>query len=125
VCPYHGDCWEGLASGPAIAARWGRPGADLAGEPAVWELEAHYLALGLVSVACVLSPQRILLGGGVAQQPGLVPLVRAKVGALLNGYIPRTDEVEDYVAPPALGTRAGVLGAIALAQEGEVWRAST
>ena len=117
VCPYHGDCWEGLASGPAIAARWGRPAAELSGEAAVWELEAHYLALGLVSVACVLSPQRILLGGGVAQQPGLLALVRAKFVALLNGYVARVDEIADYVSAPALGTRAGVLGAIALAQE--------
>jgi fructokinase len=116
VCPYHGDCWEGLASGRAIEARWGRPAVELGGEEAVWELEAHYLALGLVSVTCVLSPQRIVLGGGVPKHPGLVPLVRRKISSLLNGYLDRAEQVEDYVVAPALGTRAGVLGAIALAQ---------
>lgn len=116
VCPYHGDCWEGLASGRAIEARWGRPPTELGDEGAVWELQAHYLALGLVSVICVLSPERIVLGGGVMEQPGLLPLVGRKISALLNGYLGRTDEVEDYVARPALGSRAGVLGAIALAR---------
>jgi fructokinase len=116
VCPYHGDCWEGLASGRAIEARWGRPAVELGAEEAVWELEARYLALGLVSVTCVLSPQRIVLGGGVPKQPGLLPLVRGKITALLNGYLDRAEQVEDYVVAPGLGTRAGVLGAIALAQ---------
>ncbi len=79
VCPYHGDCWEGLASGRAIEARWGRPAAELDGDDAVWMLQAHYLALGLVSVICVLSPERILLGGGVMRRPGLLPLVHREV----------------------------------------------
>jgi fructokinase len=117
VCPYHGDCWEGLASGPAIEARWGRPAAELdAGHPA-WELEAHYLALGLVAAICVLSPERIVLGGGVANAPGLLPLVRREIGSLLNGYIANEAvAADDYVTPPALGPRSGVLGAIALAE---------
>jgi fructokinase len=116
ICPYHGDCWEGLASGRAIEARWGRTAAELDGDKAVWELQAQYLALGLVSVTCVLSPERIVLGGGVMTQSGLLPLVRRKISGLLNKYLARVDEVEDYVAQPALGSRAGVLGAIALAQ---------
>jgi len=119
VCPYHGDCWEGLASGRAIEARWGQPAASLEGDPAVWELEARYLALGLVSVMCVLSPERIVIGGGVAHHDGLLALVRRDVLALMNGYLEASavgDEIEDYITLPGLGTRAGVLGAIALAE---------
>ena len=119
VCPYHGDCWEGLASGRAIEARWGKPAEELDDEPAVWELEAHYLALGLVSVMCVLSPERIVVGGGVARRDALLPLVRREVLSLMNGYLDSTvvrDRISDYITPPALGARAGVLGAIALAE---------
>jgi len=119
VCPYHGDCWEGLASGRAIEARWGRPAEELEGKPAVWELEARYLALGLVCVICVLSPERIILGGGVMRCDGLLPLVRREVLALLNGYLDSSavrDGLADYITLPALGPRAGVLGAIALAE---------
>jgi len=118
VCPYHGDCWEGLASGRAIEARWGQPAASLDGDRAVWELEARYLALGLVSVMCVLSPERIVIGGGVTQHDGLLGLVRRDVVVLMNGYLDATavsDEIADYITLPGLGARAGVLGAIALA----------
>ncbi|HEY7605008.1 MAG TPA: ROK family protein [Gaiellaceae bacterium] len=108
-CPYHGDCLEGLASGPAIEARWGRPPRELAREEAVWRLEARYVALGLVNAVAVLSPERIVLGGGVLETPGLLELVRAEVEALLAGY------VATEIVPPALGPRSGVLGAIALA----------
>jgi fructokinase len=119
VCPYHGDCWEGLASGLAIAARWGRPAASLDGDQAVWELEARYLALGLVSVMCVLSPERIVVGGGVAHHDGLLTLVQRDVLALMNGYVETSavsDEIAEYITLPGLGMRAGVLGAIALAE---------
>jgi fructokinase len=120
VCPYHGDCWEGLASGRAIEARWGRQPAELHDREEVWALEARYLALGLVAVICVLSPERIVLGGGVMSQPRLLSLVHREVGALMNGYIDEaavgTDKAE-YISLPALGNRSGVLGAIALAEE--------
>ena len=119
VCPYHGDCWEGLASGRAIEARWGKPAEELDDESPVWELEAHYLALGLVSVMCVLSPERIVVGGGVARRDALLPLVQREVLSLMNGYLDSTvvrDRISDYITPPALGGRAGVLGAIALAE---------
>jgi fructokinase len=112
VCPYHGDCWEGLASGRAIEARWGSGPPD-------WELQAHYLALGLVSVTLVLSPERIVIGGGVMQVPGLVELVRREIASLLNGYLlalETEDGMRDYVTLPGLGSRSGVLGAIALAE---------
>jgi fructokinase len=117
VCPYHGDCWEGLASGRAIEARWGRP-ADEAGDEAR-QLEARYLALGLVSVICVLSPERILIGGGVMSAPGLLQLVQHEIVELLNDYLEAPalrDEISSYIRLPELDSRAGVLGAIALAE---------
>ena len=114
VCPYHGDCWEGLASGRAIEARWGRPAAELDGDDAVWTLQAHYLALGLVTVICVLSPERILLGGGVMRRPSLLPLVHREVEGLMNGY-----QETATIMLPALAPRSGVLGAIALAEARE------
>jgi fructokinase len=111
VCPYHGDCWEGLASARAIEARWSRTPQDLDGNQAVWALQSHYLALGLVSVICVLSPQRILLGGGVMSHPGLLALVQREVDRLMNGY-----QEAATIMLPALAPRSGVLGAIALAE---------
>jgi fructokinase len=119
-CPYHGDCWEGLAAGPAIEGRWKAKAEDLPPDHPAWPLEAHYLALGIVSIITVLSPQRILLGGGVMEQPQLFPLVRSRVQEQLNGYIARpeiTEAIDSYIVPPELGSRAGVLGAIALAQD--------
>jgi fructokinase len=119
VCPYHGDCWEGLASGLAIGERWGRQPEELAGHEAVWELEARYLALGVVCVICVLSPERIVLGGGVMSQPELLSLIHREVSALMNGYLDTAavgDGIASYVTLPALGSRSGALGAIALAE---------
>jgi fructokinase len=118
-CPYHGDCFEGLASGEAMRQRWGRDARDL-DEDAPWQLEAQYLALGLVNVVCALSPERIILGGGVMKQPGLLARVQERLRDLLAGYFDAPelkDEIGDFVLPPGLGDRAGVLGAIALAQE--------
>jgi len=111
VCPFHGDCFEGLASGEAMRARWGRP-AETNDDAAAWALEAEYLALGLVNVISALSPQRIILGGGVVKQPLLLPLLRTRVSELLAGYIAAPD-----IVAPALGDRAGVLGAIELARQ--------
>ena len=114
VCPYHGDCWEGHASGRAIEARCGQPAASLDGDQAAWELEARYLALGLVSVMCVLSPERIVVGGRVAHHDGLLALVRRDVLVLMNGYLEASavrDDIADYITLPGLGLRAGALGA--------------
>lgn len=119
-CPYHGDCLEGMASGPAIADRWGQPGGDLPPDHPAWDLEAHYLALALHSFICTLSPQRIIMGGGVMAQPQIFPLLRQKVQASLRGYVQHTavlEKIDSYIVPPALGAQAGVAGAIALAQE--------
>jgi fructokinase len=118
ICPYHGDCWEGLASGRAMEARWGKPPVELTDE-AAWELEAKYLALGLVSVICVLSPERVVIGGGVMNRPGLLALVQREIVALMNGYLGTAvlgDGISELVTTPALGARAGVLGALALAE---------
>jgi fructokinase len=119
ACPFHGDCLEGLASGPALLARWGVPGHTLPPDHAAWPLEARYLALALVNFICTLSPQRIVVGGGVMDQGHLFPLVRREVQALLNDYV-RAPEIlehmDEYVVPPGLGGRAGMLGALALAE---------
>jgi fructokinase len=118
-CPFHGDCLEGLASGPALLARWGRPAEELAPGHEAWTLEARYLASALVNFVCTLSAQRIVVGGGVMEQPRLLPLVRREVVAMLNGYLRAPEileRIDDYIVAPALGGRAGVLGALALAE---------
>lgn len=117
VCPYHGDCLEGLASGPAIERRWGTPAEELPAGHDAWPLEAHYLALALVNYVVTIAPERIILGGGVMHQRRLFPLVRRAVQDLLNGYIDVpaiTQNIDTYIVPPGLGDRAGVLGALAL-----------
>jgi fructokinase len=121
MCPYHGDCLEGLASGEAIRQRWGRPAPELS-DPAAWEIEAQYLAFALVNVVCLLSPQRIIIGGGVAKQPALLPMVRQRLRELLAGYLrapelTEPDAIGRYIVSPQLGGDAGVIGAIELASE--------
>lgn len=109
-CPYHGDCLEGLAAGPAIEARWGMPGHLIPDGHAAWDLEAEYLAVAIMNWTCTLSPERIVLGGGIMQREELFPKVRSLIATLLNGYLD-----SPQIVPPELGRRAGVLGAIALA----------
>ena len=119
ICPYHGDCLEGLASGPAIEQRWGQKAATLPEDHPAWDLEADYLAQALHDFICTLSPQRIILGGGIMNQAHLFPRIRTRVQRSLNAYIQSpaiSQHIETYIVPPALGGRAGVLGAIALAQ---------
>jgi fructokinase len=119
-CPYHGDCLQGLAAGPAIEARWGKPAEELPPDHPAWSLEAAYLALAVNDLICVLSPQRIILGGGVMYQRHLFPLIRREVQRLLNGYIQSPlilERIEEFIVPPGLGDRSGVLGAIALAEQ--------
>ncbi len=118
-CPFHGDCLEGLASGPAMRARWGQPAETLPDDHPAWELEAGYLALGVVNLICILSPQRVVLGGGVMQRAGLLPRIRRRVVELLSGYVQAPQiltGMDAYLVPPALGARAGVLAAIAIAE---------
>ncbi len=119
-CPYHGDCLEGLANGPAIEARWGQRGETLPFDHPAWSLEAHYLALGLANFVCTLSPQRIIMGGGVMRQEHLFPMIREEVKILLNGYVQSAAlaaDIDSFIVPPGLGGRSGVLGAIALAKQ--------
>jgi fructokinase len=118
VCPYHGDCMEGLASGPAMAARWGLPAEVLPDEHPGWDLEAKYLAYMISNLILNFSPQRVVLGGGVPQHVGLIEKIRANVYQQINGYIRSSkvlEHIDQYIVPPTLGNRAGVLGAIALA----------
>jgi fructokinase len=118
VCPFHGDCMEGLASGPAILARSGADLAHLEAADAQWEIEEDYLGQLCAQLVLMLSPQRIIMGGGVMAQPRLFPGVRQRMLHWLKGYVKRSELLDDarhYVVPPALGARAGVLGAIGVA----------
>jgi fructokinase len=120
TCPYHPSCLEGHASGPAIEGRWGTRADLLPPHHRAWELEAHYISEGLANLVCALSPQRLVLGGGVMEQEQLFALLRRKVPERLNGYIEApeiTAQCDDFIVPPGLGNRAGVLGAIALAEQ--------
>lgn len=119
ACPYHGDCLEGLAAGPAIQKRLGVRGEALSDEHPFWELEAEYLAQAVAAFILTLSPKRIILGGGIMERRSLLEGVRARVPEILNGYVQHpliTEKIAEYILPPALGRRAGLLGAIALAR---------
>jgi fructokinase len=120
VCPFHGDCFEGLASGPALQKRWKQPGETLPPEHPAWKLEAHYIALALANLILILSPRRIVLGGGVMKNLSLFPLIREKALEHLNGYVQSPElqqRLNQYIVPPLLGSQAGVLGSIALAEK--------
>ena len=120
VCPYHGDCLEGLASGPAVRARWGAPAETLPADHAAWDILGFYLAHACAAATMLLSPHVIVMGGGVMKSPALLPAVRRWTLRLLAGYpkaTPLAGDLTAYVVPPALGDRAGVLGALALAEE--------
>jgi fructokinase len=117
-CPYHGDCMEGLASGPAMAARWGQPAESLPDDHPGWDLEAKYLAYMISNLILNFSPQRIVLGGGVPQHSGLIEKIRLNVKQQINGYVRSAhvlELIDQYIVPPTLGNRAGVMGAVALA----------
>jgi fructokinase len=117
-CPFHGDCLEGMASGPAIEERWGVPGRELPPSHEAWVLEAEYLAQALRTFVCTLSPQRIIMGGGVMHVESLMPMVRRRLLELLAGYVQHraiVDDIDGFVVTPGLGDRAGLLGAVALA----------
>lgn len=116
-CPFHPNCVESLASGPAIEARWGQKAVELADKKEVWELEAYYIAQAVANYIVTYSPQKIILWGGVMHQEQLFPMVRSRVKELLNGYVHHemiNDRIEEYIIPPALGENPGILGAIQL-----------
>ncbi|MBP6408880.1 MAG: ROK family protein [Fusobacteriaceae bacterium] len=116
-CPYHGDCLEGVAAGPAIEERWGLKGDELHVNHEAWEMEAFYLAQALVNFILIVSPEKIIMGGGVMKQEQLFPLIRKEVIKQLNGYINKKEILEDidnYIVAPKLGDNAGLCGAVAL-----------
>ncbi|MCG3419454.1 ROK family protein [Oceanobacillus jordanicus] len=115
-CPYHKDCLEGLASGTALKTRWGVDGTELTDDRA-WELEGYYLAQAAVNAIVTYSPEKIIFGGGVSQRPGLIEQIQKQTLELLNGYIKKnqiTDNIEDYISLPGLGSQAGLKGSLAL-----------
>jgi fructokinase len=119
ICPFHKDCLEGLSSGPAIKNRWGVAPIDLPRDHPAWDLEANYLGQAIHNLILICSPQKFILGGGVMQKAGLFEKIRKSVQLSLNHYInaPLINEcIENYIVPPFLGLRSGVLGAIAIAQ---------
>lgn len=119
ACPFHTDCFEGLASGPAIEKRFAARGETIRDDDPYWDLESDYIASALCDYVLILSPQRIILGGGIMQRPFLFPLIRHKVLELLNDYVKSESllkRIGEYIVPPALGDQSGSLGAIALAQ---------
>lgn len=119
TCPYHADCLEGLAAGPSLGKRWGVPGVELTPDHPAWEMEAYYLAQALMNYVLILSPQRIVMGGGVMKQEQLFPLIRTKLQELLAGYVQHPslhDGIDQFIVPPMLGDNAGLCGALALAK---------
>ncbi|MBM3126672.1 MAG: ROK family protein [Chloroflexi bacterium] len=120
TCPFHGDCFEGLACGPAMEKRWGQRAESLPEDHPAWDLEASYIAHALASYIYSISPQRIIVGGGVGSVPHMLKKVREYTRSLINGYIPSRsiqDEIDRFIVPPGLGNRAGVAGALALARQ--------
>jgi fructokinase len=119
ACPFHGDCFEGLASGPALQKRFGRPADEISDNDTFWEVEARYIALALQDFIMTISPRRIILGGGIMQRAFLFKMIQTELGKQLNGYAQHPvllEHLDEYVVPPMLGGQAGVLGAIALAK---------
>lgn len=117
LCPYHGDCLEGMASGPAIEARWNVKGHELPSSHPAWEMEAYYIAQSITGAVLLNSPEKVILGGGVMQQSQLFPLIREAVKANLNGYVSAgeiAERMDEYIVPPGLGQQAGLCGAFAL-----------
>lgn len=116
-CPYHPNCLEGLAAGPAIEARWGKKAVELKDRQEVWDMEAYYLAQALTNLILTLSPQKIVLGGGVMHQMQLFPLIRTKVKAFLNGYLKtkELDDLDNYIVPASLNDDQGIMGCLQLA----------
>ncbi|MFO0661912.1 MAG: ROK family protein [Polyangiaceae bacterium] len=120
VCPFHRDCLEGLASAPAIEARWGRSARDLPDEHRAWEIEAHYVGTALSNLVLTLAPERIVVGGGVLHRAGLLERVHGVVRHRLNGYLAHPvfrERLNETIVAPMLGDRSGVLGALCLATE--------
>lgn len=119
ICPYHSDCFEGLASGPAIAARTNIPAEQISADSKIWDIEADYIAQGITNYILTYSPCRIILGGGVMEQPHLFPLIRSKVNSYMNGYIntKQMNSLDDYIVPAGLLGKQGIIGTYCLARK--------
>ncbi len=117
-CPFHNYCFEGLASGPAIEDRWGQKGETLSDKEEVWEIESEYIAQALVNYIMILSPKKIILGGGVMNQEVLWPLIREKTLEMINGYIDTRElrDIDNYIVPASLGGNQGLVGGLELAK---------
>jgi fructokinase len=116
-CPYHGDCLEGVAAGPAIELRWKTKGSELPVDHPAWTMEAYYIAQAVAGTILTLSPKKVILGGGVMKQEQLFPLIRAEVLKQLNGYVNAKsilEGIDEYIVPPGLGDNAGLCGSLAL-----------
>ena len=118
-CPYHGRCLEGMASGPAIEERWGKKAYELSDKKEVWELEAYYVAQGLVDMIMLLSPERIVLGGGVMHQTHVMDLIRKETLRMVNKYIDTEElsDIENYIVLPSLNDNQGILGCAKLGMD--------
>ena len=115
-CPYHRNCLEGLAAGPAIEKRFGKKAFELDENHKVWEMEAYYLAQAIMNYILILSPEKIVLGGGVMKQKQLFPLIRQELSKLMNNYVEMPD-LETFIVPPSLGHSAGIIGCLLLAEK--------
>jgi fructokinase len=115
-CPYHHDCLEGLAAGPGIEERWGEKGVKLAERSEVWELEGYYIAQALMQYILILSPKKIILGGGVMNQEQVFPFIYKHLTQLVNGYV-TLPELSSYIVRPGLGDNAGITGSLLLAHQ--------
>jgi len=119
-CPFHKNCFEGLASGSAMKNRWGKSPEDLNKDHKAWDLEAQYISFALINYIFTLSPERIIIGGGIMEQKKLLPLILTTVKKMLNNYIHLeeiTGNIEKYIVLPSLGKKAGILGALVLAKK--------
>jgi fructokinase len=119
LCSFHKGCFEGLASGPAVKARWNGEPRNLPADHIAWEIESHYIAEALATFICILSPQRIIIGGGIMNRDFIFPMLRKKTLEKLNGYVVSNHllkEIDSYIIPQGLEGDAGLLGGIALAK---------
>jgi len=118
ICPFHRDCFEGLASGPAMTERWHQPPEEIPIDHMAWSLEGEYIAYAVANLICTVSPEIIVIGGGVMYRHHLYKIVQEKTRSVLNGYIKSKaveDNISEYIVPPRLKDDSGILGALSMA----------
>ena len=117
ACPFHDNCLEGLIAGPGVRKRWdGKSAGDMADDPEAMDLLAGYLAQALMTYTLCYAPQKIVIGGGVADHAPIVPLARKKCAEMLNGYIvtPEVNDIDTYIVNNSLEGKQGIMGCLAL-----------